>query len=125
MSHDWFTIIKHLPSAADVIDTEIMVDPGAAWFDGHFPGAPMLPAVAQIALAVELVSKSVGKPVNISRLRRVRFKKAIQPGELLHFTISRRSFEGELKTGNPGEYEFRCSHEGQAVCSGFFSLRNG
>ena len=55
----------------------------AIWFQGHFPGAPLLPGVAMLALVEEVLAlfgNEAGEPsVEIRTFRRVRFRQRVQP----------------------------------------------
>ena len=51
------------------------------WFEGHFPGEPVLPGIAQLSMAFEAAEKARGEKLTLRGLRRVRFKKVIRPGD--------------------------------------------
>jgi 3-hydroxymyristoyl/3-hydroxydecanoyl-(acyl carrier protein) dehydratase len=53
------------------------------WFEGHFPGRPILPGIAALALIVEALD---GKPVQ--RIVHARFRQVIGPGERLTLTTA-------------------------------------
>lgn len=50
-------------------------------FDGHFDGAPILPGVAHIALAIRACTEESGGPRPLSGLRDVRFTRPLAPGD--------------------------------------------
>lgn len=60
------------------------------YFQGHFPGAPLLPGVAQlVALVLDRVHAlwpELGEP---TRLGRLKFKQPIAPGDALRLTLER------------------------------------
>jgi len=58
------------------------------WFSGHFPGDPVLPGVAQVSLAAEVLSRAAGKRMGVRGLRRVRFKRIIRPGDILEIRLT-------------------------------------
>ena len=78
----------------------VTIPPDAPWFQGHFPGAPILPGVIQIGL----VQQAAGR--RIRRIERLRLRHPVGPGDELvlrvdgrRFTIRRdgaRIAEGEL-----------------------------
>ena len=49
------------------------------YFDGHFPGYPILPAVAQMDLIIRFASKYLGTGIAVSQIRRMKFVKLIKP----------------------------------------------
>lgn len=67
---------------------EASVPPDSPWFSGHFPGEPILPGIAQISMVLEALRAAVSDRIRIAGLRRVRFKLAIRPGDVLGVYIS-------------------------------------
>lgn len=59
------------------------------WFHGHFPGTPVLPAVAQLALAHQEVQSALASPQTIRLIRGFRFRSLILPDEPLELELSR------------------------------------
>jgi 3-hydroxymyristoyl/3-hydroxydecanoyl-(acyl carrier protein) dehydratase len=57
----------------------VVFDGSEPWFDGHFPGAPILPAVAQLD-AVDRVLRGAG--LALVGVERARFRRVILPGEV-------------------------------------------
>ena len=54
--------------------------PGSSdYFDGHFPGYPILPAVAQIDLIMRCASQHLGTGMGISEIKRIKFTNLILP----------------------------------------------
>jgi predicted hotdog family 3-hydroxylacyl-ACP dehydratase len=45
------------------MNATIDVPSAGAWFEGHFPGRPILPGVAELALVVEALAREAGRPV--------------------------------------------------------------
>lgn len=65
------------------------VDSALGWFSGHFPGHPVLPGIVQVHWAVRFSWSYLGfedVPVEIHRLK---FKKIVQPTEILELCISK------------------------------------
>jgi len=88
--------------AEDVIAATASIDPGWPWFQGHFPGNPVLPGVALLALAQAVLQQGTGREdLAFTGLRKVRFKGLVRPGDTLRFHLRR---EPALELG--GE-EFR------------------
>lgn len=54
-------------------------------FDGHFPCAPILPGVAHVALALEVLEREGGAPA--FAIRRARFLRPMAPGEDIEITV--------------------------------------
>ncbi len=77
------------------------------FFQGHFPGAPILPGVVQLGLAVENAKKTYGFPGAVKTAKKLKFVHIIEPGHDVVLELSRAG-------GNEVRYEFR---EGDLVCS--------
>lgn len=54
-----------------------VISDGSAFFDGHFPGHPVLPGIAQLAL-VEQTLRIAGANKQISGLTRVKFRRRVK-----------------------------------------------
>lgn len=89
---------------------------GNAWFEGHFPGRPILPGVSQLALVFDALSKAQGRPVPVTGIAFARMRQPVLPGEPLQLVASMRPdgtirfaltradsvvTNGELRTANP------------------------
>lgn len=79
---------------------------GEAFFEGHFPGAPILPGVLQVAamtqVAAVLLQKREGQAMCgvpwLKALRRVKFRKPVHPGDQLTIEVeldAERSEDGQ------------------------------
>lgn len=101
--------------ANGTITASIEVPSDSVWFDGHFPGAALLPGVAQIAMVVEILCKALGKPVSVTDVSRVRFKLAIKPGQRVDVEVTPRE-------NNTPSWGFRLLKGSEVACSGFLRL---
>ena len=69
------------------IVTEWDVDPGAEFFRGHFPGAPLMPGVLLIECALQAGAAlcagqaAPGTVQVVTRVRDARFKRMVRPGD--------------------------------------------
>ena len=52
-----------------------------AGFDGHFPGAPILPAVVQIQMAVAMAGAQSKTPLRLVAVESAKFLAPVQPGQ--------------------------------------------
>ena len=84
------------------VTTLIAVPSDGAYFEGHFPGRPILPGVAEIALALEALVRETRGNVALRGIAYARLRQIVVPGDLLELTA--RSGEGghlriDLKRG--------------------------
>lgn len=86
---------------------ELKFDGSEYFFQGHFPGHPILPGVMQLKLAHEHAEKMLGRRIVLKAVKRMKFMRVIQPGETVALCL-------ESKGENEIAYSFE---KGEDVCS--------
>lgn len=81
-------------------------------FDGHFPGAPVLPGVVLLDETIRAIELAAGGEPQRWRVASVKFLRAVVPGEAL-------TLEQERLAG--GAVRFTVLSTGQAVATGTLS----
>ena len=66
----------------------LRLDPGLVWFAGHFPGAPLLPGVAQLHLAIGYACEQWAIEERFSGLEMLKFQRPLQPGNEVELQLS-------------------------------------
>lgn len=94
-----------------VLMADVWVPAESRWFDGHFPGNPVLPGIAQLAMVGELIQAALGRSARVLEVSRVRFKQMILPDDRLLVSA-------EPRPGRDGAYAFRVTRGETVVCSG-------
>lgn len=63
------------------------------YFEGHFPGVPLLPGVVQIGWAIELARQHLAEPTltGFRSLSAVKFTRVIQPGARVSLLLTHES----------------------------------
>lgn len=79
--------VQDLVVLADAITGRVAIPPDHPAFDGHFPGRPILPGVAQLDLVLGLLTRALGAPVTLRRIRRLKFSSTVTPGTTLAFRL--------------------------------------
>jgi 3-hydroxyacyl-[acyl-carrier-protein] dehydratase len=97
------------------IKARVRVPADSIWFDGHFPGAALLPGVAQLAIVAAILEEALGTRVRITDVSRVRFKTAIMPDQTMEVQIT-------SKESDPRTYGFRLLKGQELACSGFLKV---
>jgi acyl-coenzyme A synthetase/AMP-(fatty) acid ligase/3-hydroxymyristoyl/3-hydroxydecanoyl-(acyl carrier protein) dehydratase len=65
-------------------------------FDGHFPGMPVLPGVAQVDWAVEFAAQCFALPPRFCRAEQLKFQLPVIPPQRLELTLEWRADAGQL-----------------------------
>ncbi len=63
------------------------VDAESIWFDGHFPGRPILPGIAQLSLVTQVLHHHTGRRLRVVGYKRVRFRQMIQPADWMQISL--------------------------------------
>ncbi len=87
--------------------------PGAAYFEGHFPGRPVLPGVALLALVLEALARDTGRPGALRGIRFARLRRPVLPGDRL---------ELDARDGEGGRVRFDLRCDGALVANGELAL---
>jgi 3-hydroxyacyl-[acyl-carrier-protein] dehydratase len=99
----WLDAVECLePGSRVVARHDIPVD--ASYFEGHFPGDPVVPGVVQIDALVQAAALLVlgtepplpGRQVLMMGLDRVRFRRRVAPGESLRLEVTVVSRRGPV-----------------------------
>jgi len=83
------------------MNATIDVPSAGAWFEGHFPGRPILPGVAELALVMDALARKAGHPVSLQGIAFARLRQLVLPGDRLELIarelIARKSEEARLR----------------------------
>ncbi len=82
------------------LDSESLTADGLRWtftvpadhpfFEGHFPGHPILPGVVTLGWMMMAAERLLGHPVGSVELLNVKFQVVILPGTALELTLARK-----------------------------------
>jgi len=111
----WHLVKSLTHSEKNEISADIQVPSESPWFSGHFPGEPILPGVAQIRMVFDTISNARNREMNVTSVRRVRFKQIIRPDDQIKITAT------PLKQ-NADAYSFRIAVKDETVCSGVMTV---
>ncbi|HEX7339142.1 MAG TPA: hypothetical protein VF271_04320 [Rhodanobacteraceae bacterium] len=73
----------------DWLEVDLRVDADGAWFDGHFPGHPIVPGVVQIGWAAHFARDLLGGSEPPAQLERVKFRQPVGPDAELTLSLHR------------------------------------
>jgi predicted hotdog family 3-hydroxylacyl-ACP dehydratase len=95
------------------MNARIEVPSGGAYFEGHFPGRPILPGVAELALVLDALAREARRPVSIQGIAFARLRQLVLPGDRLEL-VAREQEAARLR--------FDLKREGILVANGEFIL---
>ncbi len=82
-----------LVSVADLddgISLTLRLTEKLSYFQGHFPGQPILPGVVQSGWAVLYGHRYLGLPEHIQALEVLKYRKVIQPGDEITLNLQKK-----------------------------------
>lgn len=92
---------------------KLHLDHDLKWFQGHFPGQPILPGVAQLHLAASFAHQIWGLHVTGAEMSRIKFRRVLQPGDDVILTLVIKS---------PQRLDFQYAEGGEICSSGSFGM---
>jgi 3-hydroxyacyl-[acyl-carrier-protein] dehydratase len=113
--------LSQLTGTGEKMTASAVVPDDSAWYAGHFPGNPILPGIAILALVKEAIVAAElreGRRVLITGLGRVRFRLPVKPDDLMTLEITR-----EKKRNGMAAYLFSVNLAGEAACTGAFTAQ--
>jgi len=119
LTNPWLEVSASRGSESPARTAEAIARSGSPWFDGHFPGQPILPGIAVIALAFEAARDKEareGNRIRLKAVKRVRFKKPVRPDEPFMLTLKREQKESGLS------YAFMILLGDEAACTGILDV---
>ena len=97
-------------------ESTIRFESSSKWFSGHFDGIPVLPGVALLALAAEMLKRQGrerGRQLEVSGFSKVRFKRLVFPDDELHLSAA------AMPSGKKAILDFHITSRGETVVQGF------
>ncbi len=103
--------VRTLP---DGVELDMSVPETLLYFDGHFPGFPVLPGVVQIDWAVRMADRHLETAIGAACKFRVKFSSVISPRTRLTLSLRRSHGGGRLT------FEYRSGD--RLISSGSFEM---
>ncbi len=107
-------IASHRPTAPDVravrpladgVELDLFIPGDLAQLDGHFPGMPIVPGVAQIDWAVTFANTHLGLGIEAAQAFQVKFRRVTVPDTLVTLALRHAPARRRLT------FEYRCGDE--------------
>ena len=82
----------------ELIQDEWIVAPDSPYFAGHFPGRPILPAVATIEMSLKWLGQRLTRKLQLKEVKNAKFMSPISPDTKVHVDATMISdFEWRLE----------------------------
>jgi 3-hydroxyacyl-[acyl-carrier-protein] dehydratase len=94
---DGWVLAVHIPAASPL-------------FAGHFPGHPILPGVAHLALVTRALTDWRGRETALAAVRSLKLRRPVGPGETVEVRLA--------APGEDGSVGFSLTHDGLALSRG-------
>jgi 3-hydroxyacyl-[acyl-carrier-protein] dehydratase len=73
--------------SADTLHAAFHLPGDFVWLEGHFPGEPILPGIAQLRLAIRMVQTLTGREVQPRAIHQLKFKSPVRPDQILELAL--------------------------------------
>jgi acyl-coenzyme A synthetase/AMP-(fatty) acid ligase/uncharacterized membrane protein/3-hydroxymyristoyl/3-hydroxydecanoyl-(acyl carrier protein) dehydratase len=80
---------KIIEKTENSVSLEFFLPGTSFYFDGHFPGFPILPAVAQTELVLRFAARHLGTGIDPAEIKRVKFTNFIRPDARLLLKLTK------------------------------------
>lgn len=81
--------IAETARTSDGVECRVDIPADCPFFEGHFPGRPVLPAVVQLVLVGQVYRELVNAEACVSRVERFRLYHPIGAGERISVTLAK------------------------------------
>jgi 3-hydroxymyristoyl/3-hydroxydecanoyl-(acyl carrier protein) dehydratase len=111
----WHLMINPRLKTQSSLIAEFQIRDDSPWFAGHFPEEPILPGVAILSMAAEMITHLDGnlqRKTRITGLKRVRFRLPIRPQDMITLELTCEKGDGILS------YRFQACVRGEIACTG-------
>ena len=94
----------------DTVVFTVVVPEDCPFFEGHFPGRPVLPAIGQLAMLTTLMRREAGSPVSLTGVDGFRLSRQVLPGDRVEVRLEAH------RASDTVAFEVRC--DGDPVSRG-------
>jgi 3-hydroxyacyl-[acyl-carrier-protein] dehydratase len=111
----WHLMTNSREENPDSLIAEFQVREDSPWFVGHFPEEPILPGVAILSMAAEMVRHFEGirqRKIRIAGLKRVRFRLPVKPNDTVTMELTCE------KADIVATYRFQARVKKEIACTG-------
>lgn len=118
-------VLDYVPGEKAIAKKNVTVN--EAFFQGHFPGNPVMPGVLIVeamaqagAIALLTMPEFKGETAYFGGMNKVKFRQMVKPGDTLKLEVTLEKIRGHAGLGHGEAYV-----EGKKVCSGDLTFMIG
>lgn len=89
-------VISVVRETSDRVVLKLNIEADCPWFEGHFPGQPVLPGVIQLRWALQLARLAWPDLGTVSIVSNLKFQKPVLPPAQLRLVLQRHHQTGRL-----------------------------
>ena len=93
---------KIIEKTENSVSLEFTIPGTSLYFDGHFPGFPILPAVAQTEIILRYAARHLGTGIDPSEMKRIKFTSFIRPDMRLLLKLTKNEKTISFHLSSPG-----------------------
>jgi 3-hydroxymyristoyl/3-hydroxydecanoyl-(acyl carrier protein) dehydratase len=71
--------VRVIEKTENSVTLEFIVPAESPYYDGHFPGFPILPAVAQVEFILRFADEYLETGIDVQEIRRIKFSSRVMP----------------------------------------------
>ena len=94
--------VKIIEKTENSVTLEFRVPASSPYYNGHFPEAPILPAVAQIELALRFAAEHLGTGIDVREIKRIKFSDRVLPNRPHFLRLERNDSNLSFRLFSPG-----------------------
>ena len=94
--------VKVIERSENSVTLEFSIPGTSPYYEGHFPGFPILPAVAQMEMVLRFAAEHLGTEIDVSEIRRVKFTNLVLPDNPHFLRLEKSERILSFKVSSPG-----------------------
>ena len=87
----------------DALERDLAVPRDLVWFDGHFPGRPIVPGVVQLGWALDAAAALLGAAPRVTRIEALKFQAVVEPLQRCRLRVELRESPRRVRFRLDGE----------------------
>jgi 3-hydroxymyristoyl/3-hydroxydecanoyl-(acyl carrier protein) dehydratase len=94
--------VKIIEKTGNAVTMEFSVPSASPYFDGHFSGFPIFPAVATIELVLRFAAEHLETGIDVQEIRRIKFSNRVMPDKLYLLRLEKNAVNLSFKVLSRG-----------------------